>query len=461
MNPPLDDGRPPDKFMVNPARDESFMQNSIDGLVLDSSSPVSSSKEVVKRPFLRKGSRMPVSQIPADPFTPVVKAIKNPPPSRPSNTSGLDPHDLDRVTELASSLPRPRVKSAPMERMPVPETSPDELESFLRDMSTSIVTVAEHVKGMSRVNTSARRSPLDDSFSGRTSVPRRSTRTAPEVGSSRRTTQRLDVSEDIEDEMKRKLKELDEQILKFKRENEYCKKLRLEREAALEEAQRIRERALVELEAAEKDINDQRSQIALERKRVHQDKDRGKSLVAQLRELSDENRELKERLEDTEKLMTDKVSKLKAEIVRLTASVSDLTKANRELESTASRTASLAVTNNDVTSSYTHADGRIDRVYVDGRREAVFPSGLQKTVWPDGSALVKFPNGDIKQTAASGVVVYTYAATGCVQTTQPDGTEILNFPSGQVEKHLPDGTKEIKFPTGAVRRIDASGRDLN
>lgn len=457
----------------------------------------STPKEVVKRPFLKKGSRMPISQIPPDPFTPVVKAVKNPPPSRIRETAGLDPHDLDRVSMIMDShspagrthevqeVPQkaaPRLRSVPpMVAESSHHDAHEDLESFLRDMSNSVHSVADHVRHLSKPGISARsdRAPSRNTsqFEPAEAAPpravssRRGARASPDNISewlpSRRPRPRLpsavEEPSDIELEMKKKLQELDDQILKFKKENDYCKKLRLEREKALAEAQRIRERALTELEAAEKDIYEQRNLISAERKRLQQDKERGRTLLSQLREVSDENKELKSRLADTESTLGDKITKLKAEVVRLTATVSDLMQAKHELAVVATPS---AVLNNkpeptsEVASSYTHPDGRVDKVYTDGRREAVFASGLQKTVWPDGSALVKFPNGDVKETSYTGVVVYTYAATGCVQTTDPDGLETLEFPSGQVERHFPDGTKEIKFPNGVFKRIDGSGREL-
>lgn len=280
--------------------------------------------------------------------------------------------------------------------------------------------------------------------------------------------------------MSAKVRELDAQIEKFKKENEYCKRLRMEREVALAEAQRVRERAILELEAAEKDIETQRYLVASERKRMHQDKDRGHQMVSQLRQLTDENRELQNRISLLESELSEKSSKMKSEIFRLNGIVSDLTKTKAELDlelravlhasaslgssmvKASPTTAKLDETQTSVTavtSTFAHPDGRVDRVYVDGRREAQFASGLKKTVWPDGAALVRFPNGDVKETSAGGVVTYQYASTGCVQTTHPDGLEILQFPSGQVEKHLPDGSKEITFPNKIVKLIDNSGRE--
>lgn len=434
-------------------------------------------KVVAKRPFLKRGSRMPISKLPDDPFTPVVKPIKNPPTTRPTNVSSLEPHDLDRVR--GKDLSDSEVTSVTSRKSPAlaaPQTrggQTDDLEVFLRDVSSISPSVQEHL---------ATGPPSSHSYiSNRISsavVPRPSSRASvrdtmtsellprPTTGRSRYTRPTSEVSQrfndtEIELEMKKKLQELDEQINKFKKENEYCKKLRLEREAALAEAQRTRERALAELEAAEKDIQNQRAQLNQERKRMHQDKDRGKGLSTQLRELAEENKVLKEKLVETESSLGEKISKLKSEIVRLSGTVSDLMQAKAELEAARSTMkVNAALEDSPVANSYTHPDGRIDRVYVDGRREAVFPSGMRKTVWPDGAALVRFPNGDVKETAASGVVKYQYASTGCVQTTQPDGVEILQFPSGQIETHFPNGTKEIKFPSGIVKRIDAAGNDL-
>jgi centromere protein J len=276
------------------------------------------------------------------------------------------------------------------------------------------------------------------------------------------------ISEDLQEEMRVKLKELDNQIEKFKKENEYCKKLRLEREAALSDAQRCRERALKELEAAEKDIDEQRSQIVAERKRLQQDRDRGRSMVSQLRELQEENKGLKDQIEAMNEDFNTKSKRLKNEIVRLNGLVATLDKSKTELEVEVRSLVPKSVIKSVlpppsredvVVSSNSHPDGRIDRTFADGRREAVFPSGLRKSVWNDGSALVNVPNGDVKETSATGIVTYRYAATGCVQRTHPDGLEVLEFASGQVETHFPNGNKEILFPNKMVKRIDANGRE--
>jgi hypothetical protein len=494
MNSELDESYDAIPADMSSQPDDSSLVGSQNQEAVADDADTNKARTITKRPFLKRGSRMPVSKIPPDPFTAVVKPIKNPPNMRPTNISSLEPHDLERARIDPRDSPA-RLDPAPRKTIAVlaPQTSTreepkqpaiDDLETYLRDMSNSVISVADHLRGVPDTSTNYTNPRL-------TSAQRPSSRLSirenvPLETSSRATTSRSRVSRPvsqnstrayqtayddsiIEADMKKKLKELDDQIAKFKKENEYCKKLRLERETALAEAQRTRERALAELEAAEKDIQEQRSQLAAERKRIQQDKDRGRTLTTQMRDLADENRSLKEKLAETEVAMADKVNKLKAEIVRLTGTVSDLMQTKSELEAARSTLKTLAIEpaggadgseSGRLSNVYTHPDGRIDRQYMDGRREAVFPSGLRKTVWPDGSALVRFPNGDVKQTSAAGVVTYQYAATGCVQTTQPDGVEVLQFPSGQVEKHFADGTKEIRFPSGIVKRLDPSGHEL-
>ena len=197
-------------------------------------------------------------------------------------------------------------------------------------------------------------------------------------------------------------------------------------------------------------------------------------MVSQLREVQDENKTLKDQIEAMESDFSSKAKRWKNEIVRLNGIVASLDKNKNELEvevrALANQSSHLnppilkqvtapASTDQTLASSLSHPDGRIDRTFTDGRREAVFPSGLRKSVWKDGSALVNFPNGDVKETSATGIVTYRYAATGCVQTTHPDGLEVLEFASGQIESHFPDGSKEIVFPNKMVKRIDANGRE--
>lgn len=442
-------------------------------------------RSVPARPFLRKGARMPVSKIPTDPLTKesVVKPVNNPPRVRRSGESVLSTR-----SETRRKSPSKDARSKP--------DGPIEASDDYR---------AESVEPKSLSNTLQVNVDVGTDAMSESAIVRRRVRSRPATASARVTVVPT-ISPELETSMKEKVSELDAQIEKFKKENEYCKNLRLQREAALAEAQRIRERALQELAAAEKDIEEQRNVVNLERKRVLQEKDRGRSLVSQLRELTEENRVLKERVASIEEDLGGKNRKLKSEIARLNSTISDLIKVKAELEleiktlsvnssprfllkGTSSRfmrpvetepsarsngeevdNASNRVSNrgsirvalpvnnpvdvpDGVKSEFTHPDGRTDKVYVDGRREAKFPSGLEKTVWPDGAALVKFPNGDVKQTSPAGVVTYQYASTGCVQTTHPDGTEILRFASGQIEKHFPDGTKEIVFPNKTVKRI--------
>lgn len=516
------------------------MQSSQETIAIQSDETKTS---VAKRPFLKRGSRMPVSKIPADPFTPVVSAIKN--PARPARVteSAAGTHDLERPPSTLEDRPEPASASRPMSTMRRPSRSKpplpakldtqwdaiaakhaDDLEAFLRDMGSEAASVTDD--GPSYVSDFARkhfsRDRLDESSEPASSstsfrrqkaaVPAVTLRTESaasviygepkQTPLSGRSTPSVHESPVSSEDLRQKLKELDAQVEKFKKENEYCKKLRLERETALAEAQRYKERALKELEAAEKDIEEQRQIIMAEKRRMQADKDRGRSMVTQVRELMDENRLLKEQLSVAEGEFAGKTRKFKAEINRLNNLLGELQKERAELDmelkssslvlrdhqmlieanrsrtprdilDTSSRTCRDSVkpvllnTSSviekespvNLTASYNHPDGRVDRTFADGRREATFPSGLRKAIWPSGAAIVHFPNRDIKETSPEGVVTYKYYSTGCVQTTYPDGLEVLRFTSGQIEKHFPDGTKEIHFPNQMVKLIAPDGRE--
>ena len=114
-------------------------------------SVVQEGKSVTKKPFLKRGSRMPISKIPSDPFAPVVQPIKNPPNAK--RASSLNRHDpiADRSFD-DEAISRERViKSQPPIQRPVSRQPPrvandqsweqvaekqsEELESFLKDMS--------------------------------------------------------------------------------------------------------------------------------------------------------------------------------------------------------------------------------------------------------------------------------------------------------------------------------------
>jgi centromere protein J len=458
---------------------------------IDASSVIqidTSSQSVAKRPFLRRGARMPISKIPVDPFTPVVQAIKNPP--KPAS----DPDSIDR--SFAQPTAAPVRKSLPMAPMVFDLDPVDKDTSFggisrgktppSRPLNTKPPAASpyESTQFSSRPLRRQKAPPPPDSRSARVSADSLIYGNAPPPARSPRVPA---VSHSVSEEgLLERVRELDSQIEKFKKENEQCKRLRLERETALAEANRYKERAIRELEAAEKEIEEQKGLIATEKRRLQQDKDRGRSIAAQLRELTEENRNLREKLESMDSESSGKVKKLKNEVARLNSLLGDVSRQKYDLEIevkalTAQITGRVVPESNnssfrtthtrsttpvrqpaeivredvagELISEQTHADGRIDRTFPDGKREAVFPSGLRKTVWPDGSALVHFPNGDVKETSKTGVVVYRYYSTGCVQTTHPDGTEILEFTSGQIEKHFPDGAKEITFPNKLVKRI--------
>ena len=468
-------------------------------------------KKIVKRTFLKRGSRMPISRIPSDPFAPVVRPIKNPPkPDRPNaqahesprRDQSIDDSISRRVTKSAARPPMPRgVIRQPPPRIPeedswaeLAEKQTEELDSFLKDIGSVKASDNSSFNGESprmgslmkkvfsggspRINTNPsdrplrRQRPVPDAMS--TSINNTS---LPESRSVRAARNDDDVT------VRERIHQLDMQIEKFRKENEYCKKLRLERETALSEATRYKERALQELEAAEKQIEEEKEQLAIEKRRFIQEKDRGRSMVSQLRELTDENKQLREKISEMETDFAQKQKKLKNEIARLNTMLSESSKTKYELElevkalsasqfisTTSSKTPAQqqklteslkSLSNSESSVDETkHADGRIDRAYKDGRREVVFASGLRKTVFTNGSSVVYFPNGDVKETSSDNIVTYHYDSTKCVQTTYPDGLEILKFASGQVEKHFPDGTKEITFPNKLVKRIAKDGTEL-
>jgi hypothetical protein len=487
------------------------------GLLTDSHNgkqeSVTPSRSATKKPFLKRGSRMPISKIPSDPFLPVVQPIKNPPRAARASSVNRDSQESSQgIQESATSSnfvstsrpPLPRV----VNRVPPPrladensweqvaEKQSEELESFLKDMSAS-----KHVSDTSSFGVDSPRmgSLMKKVFSGgsprvpTSSSRRRQKASVPLVqrgdtadsliypSNSRSVRTNVSSTSTADDVTVRdRIHQLDLQIEKFRKENEYCKKLRLERETALSEANRYKERALQELEAAEKEIEEEKSQLAAEKRRFLQEKDRGRSISSQLRELTDENKILREKMSEMESDFSGKQKKLKNEITRLNSLLSDASRTKYELElevKALSASQLISATSKignkspdklireeisgESVCEQKHADGRIDRTFLDGKREAVFPSGLRKTINPDGSAIVHFPNGDVKETSENNVVIYHYFSTGCVQTTYPDGLEVLQFASGQVEKHFPDGTKEITFPNKLVKRIGRDGAELS
>jgi hypothetical protein len=412
----------------------------------------------VKRPFLKRGARMPISRIPVDESCPCVEPIKNPPVVRPKITA-------DDLVEPETAKPR-RAILKPSNRSPQPAVS------VFAPVKKPPVVVDPWEVLSSRPMAIASEEEED-----MVQTPRESVQLTPRVSSPLFLKERAPSSlagkaskkgeEGVDQQAPKELVvQLEGEIAKFRDENAKCRRLRLERETALGEAERMKAQLVIERERWELHKRQELQELERERGKDRGSNDRVKSLLQSLKEKEVENERLKESLGELEDELKEKSVRWRVEKERVENRNKELEQRVKELEEEVRQVVS-AVSNNrprEVTGSVPSggkrnavsvtqgADGRIDRVFADGSRQVEFPSQLVKTVFKDGSASVVFPNGDKKETAVDGTVVYWYKATGAKQTTHVNGLEVIEFANGQVERHFPDGSKEILFANG-VKKI--------
>lgn len=315
----------------------------------------------------------------------------------------------------------------------------------------------------------------------------------------KKTTKPVKEKDDEQDEelrlaLQQKLTQMDAQIARFKKENEQCKKLRLEREQALRDAEKDREKMQAEMdkerERMRAELEEEAEKVRRERKRVEQERDRHRQQLTQSRSDQDEVLRLRQEFVNVKEEFAQKEARLRRTVERLTKQNDDLKKklaevndeiawaqkatGRRQEDAVVPKRASTPISApKEVVKEIPEtiqaprierdkrkpSDGRVERVHPDGSREIEFPNGLKKILHSDGSCLVQFANGDTKECKKDGSVVYRYAGTKATQTTLPSGVELFDFASGQSETHYPDGSKEIRFPNGTTKRIAADGTE--
>ena len=104
-------------------------------------------------------------------------------------------------------------------------------------------------------------------------------------------------------------------------------------------------------------------------------------------------------------------------------------------------------------------DGKTERRRKDGSIEIAFENGTKKFVFPDGRTEIRFTNGDIKNIFIDGTVKYHYTSSGTWHTTHPNGMQVFEFSNKQVERHFPDGSKHITFEDGSSKMIKLNGSE--
>ncbi|CAD7947388.1 unnamed protein product [Amoebophrya sp. A25] len=139
----------------------------------------------------------------------------------------------------------------------------------------------------------------------------------------------------VKEELNRKLKLLDAQIDRFKRENEQCKKLRLEREALMRstEAERKKLKEEVERERAAMiaEIDDEREKLRKERSRIHGEREKHRKQVAETKAELSSAEQLSKQLKEVKDETQQKEARYRRTIERLQRQNEELLKKNNEL----------------------------------------------------------------------------------------------------------------------------------
>ena len=439
---------------------------------------------VVKRAFLKRGTRMPISRIPDDPAAACVEPIKNP-VKKPRDVAEFDTYDendepvvvarkvpafLKRpqsakpLTAAAHPRPVPVTVAAPPPR-PVPVAAAELCPSDLSDSSLDFAIPARSVP-KSTVPVPA---------------PVLLTQPAPPPKTPASAAATTGV---YEQQLVERSQVLEAEIARFKTENEKCRKLRVERDRLLEETGRQQASLTVEREK----FYEEKRQFELT---IGRDGDRNERVKLLLRDLSAKDADIaslkdklagletetaknarlwktdRERLESRNRELEGKIKSLEQElkvacksiVAGKSAPVSPPHSAAGAAHAAAAPTPgapAAAASSAGILRRERLTDGREDVYYSDGRKEILFPSGLRKVFHADGSTVTLFNNGDRKEVTTEGTTIYFYRATGAKQTTHPNGLEVVEFSTGQVERHFPDGTKEIIFPNGAKKSIPTS-----
>ncbi|CAD7936568.1 unnamed protein product [Amoebophrya sp. A120] len=138
------------------------------------------------------------------------------------------------------------------------------------------------------------------------------------------------------EDLARKLKMLDAQIDRFKRENEQCKKLRMDREHALRqvehERKKLREEVEQERAAMVAEIDEEREKMRKERNRIHQEREKHRQQVQSSKADVATNEQLTKQLKDLKEETSQKEARFRRTIERLQRQNDELLKKNSELQ---------------------------------------------------------------------------------------------------------------------------------
>eukprot|EP01066_Platyproteum_vivax_P017664 Platyproteum_vivax@DN7411_c0_g1_i1.p1 len=133
----------------------------------------------------------------------------------------------------------------------------------------------------------------------------------------------------------KKLQELDEQIERFKKENELCKKLRLDREnmlqAAEEEKESLTRLLNQERENVEKQLSVERKKLAKERSKLADEKERVRISQAANQRAGNESKKATERMKELEEQLASKDAMHRQTVQRLQRQIATAQKQNQLL----------------------------------------------------------------------------------------------------------------------------------
>lgn len=305
-----------------------------------------------------------------------------------------------------------------------------------------------------------------------------------------------------------KMKELEVEVERFRRENDVLRKLKLDRQTALDEADRLKEKAKKDWEAAKRELEAQRLEMQTDKKRMASERDRQKSVAQQLKESSAVIASLKSKLASAESELIERIRKHKMDNDRLTAQVEQGKRRIAELENelrAASRYAGERVmasgpglmpgpvtgvrpgTSSGTSVSQMQAGSYGVQANSYGVQSGLFDLGLGKDAAQQGflasvpvlassgidgqAGLVSNPTSGAATLGAaavgaspldasssgSGVRSEVVHTDGRRDRTYKDGRREALFPSGLKKTVWPDGRAVVDFPNGDTKETASDG----
>lgn len=287
---------------------------------------------------------------------------------------------------------------------------------------------------------------------------------------------------------------LEQQIKQYGQDQETLKKLQARAEQAERDLVRDREKLWREVEAeksalhAEFDV--ERAALKRERRRLSQTAERHRQQQSEERELVEENRKLRERVDHLEEEVKDKDKRWQRTVDRLQRQNSDLTRKNQELQEDVRRATSQiqqaqpshsrdARRSTSATSARSRRSGDCPKPKLHGQAYHADPPFRTDSVGQSSGSPPTSGSCDFNMPASSSLPLEKVAATGSAgagllypggaeetkssggmsagQPSCPDVKEVRTV-NGRTEKVFADGRKEIDFANGLRKILWADGR---